>query len=93
MREHTSIGAALVCCLFSSVVADVVPARAQSQAIASWRVARDWRVGGDADGALSFDYTLALQVLPDGRIVHLDYKTEQLHFLTSAGVRIWCLRA
>ena len=58
---------------------------AGAQQPAKWRLVEEWRVGGEPDGALSFTDVRGMRVMPDGRLVILDYKDQQVHFLDSHG--------
>jgi hypothetical protein len=60
-----------------------IPAPAQQPA--RWRLVEEWRVGGAVDGPHSLGDVRGLGVLPDGHIVVLDYKDQQLHFLDAKG--------
>ena len=56
-----------------------------TQQPAKWRLVEEWRVGGEVDGPHSFGDVRGMGLLPDGRIVLLDYKDQQVHFLDATG--------
>lgn len=51
----------------------------------TWRLVEEWRVGGEVEGAYSFHDVRALERLPNGGIVVLEYRDQQIHFLDSRG--------
>jgi hypothetical protein len=50
-----------------------------------WRLVEDWRVGGEVEGAHSFQDVRGLELLPGGGLVVLEYKDQQVHFLDARG--------
>lgn len=58
---------------------------ARAQTPAPWRLVEEWRVGGEVDGPYSFVDVRGLGLLPDGGVVLVDYKDEQVHFLDANG--------
>jgi hypothetical protein len=68
--------------LFGAVLG-VVPVSAQSPA--RWRLVEDWRVGGEVDGPHSLGDVRGLGLLRDGRLVVLDARDQQVHFLDPRG--------
>lgn len=52
---------------------------------AQWRLVEEWRVGGDVTGAHSFLDVRSLARLPNGGIVLLEAKDQQVHFLDARG--------
>jgi hypothetical protein len=71
-------GAALFVC--------AVPAVAQQAP--TWRLVEEWRVGGEVEGALSFSDPRGLQRLPNGGLVVLDFKDQQIHFFDARGTPV-----
>lgn len=74
---HHAIRATLMACVATSALAAQQPAR--------WRLVEEWRVGGEVDGAHSFGDVRGMGLLPDGRIVVLDARDQQVHFLDAKG--------
>ncbi len=58
---------------------------AEAQQLPRWRLVEEWRVGGEPDGPHSFNDVRGLAVLGDGRLVVLDAKDQQVHFLSATG--------
>lgn len=58
---------------------------AGAQQPATWRLLEEWRVGGEPDGALSFNDVRALRVLPNGQLAVLEFKDQQVHILDASG--------
>ena len=58
---------------------------ALAQQPARWRLVEEWRVGGAVEGPHSFGDIRGMAIMPDGRIVLVDYKDEQVHFLDAKG--------
>jgi hypothetical protein len=56
-----------------------------AQQPAKWRLVEEWRVGGEVEGPHSFGDIRGMAIMPDGRIVLVDYKDEQVHFLDAKG--------
>ena len=52
---------------------------------ATWRLVEEWRVGGAVTGPHSFGDVRGMGILPDGRIVLVDNKDKQVHFLDTRG--------
>jgi hypothetical protein len=50
-----------------------------------WQLVEEWRVGGQPEGAHSFDFNLGLANLPNGGFVHFDFRSRQLYFLNERG--------
>lgn len=67
--------------LLSGITAGALAA----QQPAKWRLVEEWRVGGEVDGPHSFGDVRALAYLPDGRIVVLDARDQQVHYLDATG--------
>jgi hypothetical protein len=59
-----------------------------AQSPPQWRLVEEWRVGGEPEGAHSFDFNFGLGRLPNGGFVHFDYKTSQLHYLDARGAPV-----
>lgn len=62
-----------------------VASTAFAQAPREWRLIEEWRVGGEVEGPYSFVDVRGLSVLPNGGVVLVDYKDEQVHFLDANG--------
>ena len=71
--------------MWAILLAALVIATADAQPPARWRLVEEWRVGGEPDGPHSFTDVRGLGVLGDGRIVVLDAKDQQVHFLSASG--------
>ena len=71
--------------LCTAILLVSIPAISNAQQPATWRLVEEWRVGGEPDGPHSFDALFGFARLPNGNLVHFDYKTEQLHFLDAKG--------
>ena len=83
MRTVNAIALKLASC---SVLASVVVAQTSAnRQPAQWRLLQEWKVGGEADGPHSLDYIGAVHELPNGYIVHFDYKTGRFHMLGDGG--------
>lgn len=54
-------------------------------AVPTWTLREEWRVGGEVDGPHSFDANLGLGMLPGDSLVHLDHQNQQFHVLDPAG--------
>jgi hypothetical protein len=76
MRSAASLFAAL--CVMA-----IPPLPAQQPA--RWRLVEEWRVGGEVDGPHSFGDVRGMGVLPDGRIVLVDARDQQVHYLGANG--------
>jgi hypothetical protein len=50
-----------------------------------WRLIEEWRVGGEVEGPHALDYVRDFARLPDGRLIVLDSREQQLHFLGARG--------
>lgn len=68
---------------FACVYLLVHPIQAQQ-----WRLVEEWRVGGEVEGAHSFQDVRALELLPNGGLVVLEFKDQQLHFLDARGRQV-----
>jgi len=71
-------------CLISSILVGV-GTQLHAQQPARWRLVEEWRVGGDVEGPHSFGDVRGMGLLPDGRIVLVEYKDQQVHFLGANG--------
>jgi hypothetical protein len=58
---------------------------AAAQEPATWRLAEEWRVGGEVEGPHSFLDVRGMDLLTDGRIVLFDARDQQVHFLSTSG--------
>jgi hypothetical protein len=59
-----------------------------AQQTVRWRLVEEWRVGGAVQGAHAFDGVRDIEVLPDGRLLVLEGKDQQVHVLSERGVPI-----
>jgi hypothetical protein len=66
------------------LLALVVAAPGLAQQPARWRLVEEWRVGGAVQGPHAFDAVRDIEALPDGRLLVLEGKDQQVHIL---GVR------
>lgn len=66
-------------------LAIVLTALAIQPPVAKWRLVEEWRVGGEVEGPHSFGDVRGLGLLPDGGIVLLDAKDQQVHYLDARG--------
>jgi len=67
------------------LTAVAVAAQAAAQQPARWRLVEEWRVGGAVQGAHAFDAVRDIKALPDGRLVVLEGKDQQVHILGARG--------
>jgi hypothetical protein len=51
----------------------------------TWRLVEEWRVGGEPSGPHALHDVRDLELLPDGNIVLLEFKDQQIHFLDGRG--------
>ena len=72
-----------VCCLAALLAVGLWPMDAQVPS--QWRLVEEWRVGGAVDGPHSFTNVRSLVVQPDGRLVVLESKDQQVHCLSARG--------
>lgn len=50
-----------------------------------WRLVEEWRVGGEPSGPHALHDVRSIELLPNGNLVLLEYKDQQIHFLDSRG--------
>jgi hypothetical protein len=67
------------------IAALLLSAAAPAQSPARWRLIEEWRIGGAADGAYSFNDVRGLGILKDGRIVLVENKDKQVRFYDARG--------
>lgn len=51
----------------------------------TWRLVEEWRVGGEPSGPHALHDVRDLELLPNGNIVLLEFKDQQIHFLDGRG--------
>lgn len=50
-----------------------------------WRLVEEWRVGGEPSGPHALHDVRSIELLPNGNLVLLEYKDQQIHFLDGRG--------
>lgn len=58
---------------------------AEPTALPEWRLIEEWKVGGEADGPLSFDNVRGMRPLADGRLALLNGTDQSLVILSAEG--------